>query len=192
MTLLILSTVGACLGAVLAFWRPPRMPRAKLLLVVAVVPQIAAMSGFRALWLFLISATAIGLWCFYNRTLAGAWCITIGAAMNLLTMAVHGGSMPLHAGTIAAFGQTIAPGTIMVGSKDIVVQSSPVGLLADWLVFWVSSGKAVIASPGDLVVIAGILYWLLFSPAQRKEQAHAPRHTIHAARPQLAQASRAE
>ena len=192
MTLLILSIAGACLGAVLAFWRPPRMPRANLLLAVAVAPQIAAMTGFRALWAFLISAAAIGLWCFYNRTLAGAWCITIGAAMNLLTMALHGGSMPLHAGTIAAVGQTIAPGTILVGSKDVVVQSSPLGLLADWLVFWVSSGKAVIASPGDLTVIAGILYWLRFSPLQRKEQSHAPRLTTHAARPQLAQASRAE
>jgi hypothetical protein len=112
--------------------------------------------------------------------------------MNLLTMALHGGSMPLHAGTIAAFGQTIAPGTILVGSKDVVVQSSPLGLLADWLVFWVSSGKVVVVSPGDLIVIAGILYWLLFSPVRRKEQTHAPRLTTHATRPHLAQASRAE
>jgi hypothetical protein len=101
--------------------------------------------------------------------------------MNLLPMALHGGSMPMHASTIAAFGQTIVPGTILVGSKDVVVQSSPLGLLADWLVFWVSSGKAVAASPGDLVVIAGILYWLLVSPSQRKEQAHAPHLTIHTA-----------
>jgi hypothetical protein len=41
----------------------------------------------------------------------------------------------------------------------------------------------VIASPGDLVVVAGILYWLLISPSQRKEQTHAPRHIAHAARP---------
>jgi hypothetical protein len=150
------------------------------------------MTGFRALWAFLISAAAVGLWCFYNRTLAGAWCITLGAVMNLATMTLHGGSMPLHAGTIAAFGQTIAPGTILVGSKGVVVQSSPLGLLADWLVFRINSGKAVAASPGDLIVIAGILYWLLFSPVQRKEQAHAPRLTIRAARPHLAQASRAE
>lgn len=182
MTLLILSIAGACLGAALAFWRPPRLPRANLLLAVAVAPQIAAMFGLRALWAFLISATAIGLWCFYNRALAGAWCITIGAAMNLLAMALHGGSMPLHAGTIAALGQAIAPGTILVGSKDIVVHSSPLGLLADWLVFSIG-GKAVVASPGDLILIAGILCWLLVSPSQRKEQAYAPRYTTHAARP---------
>ena len=178
MTLLILSIAGACLGAVLAFCRPPRMPRANLLLAIAVAPQIATMFGIRALWAFLISAAAIGVWCFYNRALAGAPCITLGATMNLLPMALHGGSMPVHAGTIAAFGQTIAPGTILVGSKDVVVQSSPFGLLADWLVFWLSSGKVVVASPGDLIVVAGILYWLLASPSQRKEQTHAPRLTI--------------
>jgi hypothetical protein len=179
MTLLILSIAGACLGAALAFWRPPRMPRANLLLAVAVAPQIAAMFGIRALWAFLISATAIGLWCFYNRGLAGATGITLGAIMNLLPMAFHGGSMPVHAGTTAALGQIIAPGTILIGSKDVVVESSPLGLLADWLVFWVSSGRVVVASPGDLVVVAGILYWLLVSPLQRKEQAHAPRLITH-------------
>jgi hypothetical protein len=157
------------------------MPRANLLLAVAVAPQIAAMFGIRALWAFLISATAIGLWCFYNRGLAGAACITLGAIMNLLPMALHGGSMPVHTGTVAAFGQMIAPDTLLIGSKDVVVQSSPLGLLADWLVFWVSSGKAVVASPGDLVIVAGILYWLLVSPSQRKEQTHAPHFNIHAA-----------
>ena len=179
MTLLILSIVGACLGAALAFWRPPRMPRANLLLAVAVAPQIAAMFGIRALWAFLISATAIGLWCFYNRGLSGAAYITLGAIMNLLPMALHGGSMPVHTDTVAAFGQIVAPDTLFIVSKDVVVQSSPLGLLADWLVFWVSSGKAVVASPGDLVVVAGVLYWLLVSPAQRKEQAHAPRLITH-------------
>jgi hypothetical protein len=192
MTLLILAIVGACAGAALACWRPPRMPRANLLLAVAVAPQIAAMLGVRAFWAFLISSAAIGLWCFFNRAIAGVPLITIGAAMNLLTMALHGGAMPLHAGTIAALGQTIAPGTILVGSKDVIVQSSPLGLLADWLVFWVSSGKAVIASPGDLIVIAGILYWLLVSPSQRKDQLHAPRVNTHAARSQLAHPSRFE
>jgi hypothetical protein len=157
------------------------MPRANLLLAVAVAPQIGAMFGMRALWAFLISAMAIGLWCFYNRALAGATGITLGAIMNLLPMALHGGSMPVHAGTIAALGPPIAPGTILVGSKDVVVQSSPLGLLADWIVFWVSNDRAVAASPGDLVVIAAILYWLLVSPSQRKERAHAPHLSTHAA-----------
>jgi hypothetical protein len=175
MTLLVLSILVASIGAVLTCWRPPRMPRYSLLLAFAVAPQVASMLGWRMVWLFAISALLIGIWCFYNRDVAGVLCITIGAAMNMLAMAFHGGAMPVHASTLAALGQDFAPGTALAASKDLVIQSSPLGWLADWLVFRVGP-IAIIASPGDLVVLIGILYWLLVSPSQRKDRAHAPRH----------------
>jgi uncharacterized protein DUF5317 len=157
------------------------MPRYNMLLAIAATPQIANMLGMRLQWMIVVSIVAIGLWCLYNRTLAGVLCITIGAGMNMLAMAFHGGAMPVHASTLAALGQTIAPGTILAGSKDVVIQSSLLGLLADWLVIHIGS-KAIIASPGDLLALAGITYWLLVSPSQRKDLPHVSGHTWFALR----------
>jgi hypothetical protein len=175
MTLLVLSIITALIGAALTFWRPPRMPRYNMLLALAAVPQVAGMLGLRLTWLFALSAVAIGLWCFHNRKIAGVLCITIGAGMNMLVMALHGGAMPVHVSTLAALGQNFAPGTVLTASKDVVIQSSPLGLLADWLVIRLGP-KAIIASPGDLLVLIGVLYWLLVSPSQRKELPYAPSH----------------
>jgi hypothetical protein len=159
----------------LTFWRPPRLPRYTILLALAAMAQAASMLGLRLSWLFVFSALAIGLWCFYNLNIAGVLCITIGAGMNMLVMALHGGAMPVHASTLAALGLNFAPGTLLIASKDVVIQSSSLGLLADWLVIHLGS-KVIIASPGDLLVLIGVLYWLLVSPSQRKDLSYAPSH----------------
>jgi uncharacterized protein DUF5317 len=175
MTLLIIALVCAGAGGILTYWRPPRWPRDNLLLAIAAAPQVASMLGLRLPWLLAGSVVAIGLWYLYNRTLTGVLCITIGAGMNMLVMALHGGAMPVHASTLAALGEIAAPGTILAGSKDVVIQSSPLGLLADWLVIQIGS-RAIIASPGDLFALTGIVYWLLASPSQRKDPPHVPGH----------------
>lgn len=176
MALLLISLACACAGGLLTFWRPPRLPRYNLFLAIAAVPQVANMLGMRLQWMIVFSIVAISVWCVYNYRLAGVLCIAVGAGLNMLVMALHGGAMPVHQSTLAALGQAFAPGTILLGSKDVVIQSSPLGLLADWLVIQIG-GKAIIASPGDLLVLVGITYWLLVSPSQRKDLAHAPSHT---------------
>jgi hypothetical protein len=165
----------------LTFWRPPRLPRYTALLALAAAAQAASMLGLHLTWLFAFSAVAISWWCFYNLKIAGVLCITIGAGMNMLVMALHGGAMPVHASTLAALGQHVAPGTLLIASKDVVIQSSPLGLLADWLVIHLGS-KVIIASPGDLLVLIGVLCWLLASPSQRKDFSYAPSHAWFSAR----------
>jgi hypothetical protein len=176
MTLLILSLLTACIGAMLTFWRPPLIPRHSFLLVLAAAPQISSMLGLRSPWLLGISAVLVAVWCVVNRRVAGVLCITLGAAMNLLVMALHGGAMPVHVSTLATLGQHVAPGTVLAASKDLVIEWSLLGWLADWIVIRVGP-KAIIASPGDLVVLGGLLYWLLVSPSQRKDRVHASNYS---------------
>ena len=167
MTLLQLYGVCALVGAALAFWREPRLPRYNLLLVIAAVPQLGMLAGIRIPGMFLVSAAAVVIWCLANRALAGIPAVAVGLAMNLTVMALHGGAMPIHTETLAHLGLAAAPGTLLPGSKDIVVQTTLLGLLADWLVL--RAGPATfVASPGDLVVVIGLLWWLMLSHSQER------------------------
>jgi hypothetical protein len=162
MTLLTLYLACALAGAVLALWRPPRMPCYNLLLAIAAVPQVGSVLGIWIPGMFLVSVTAIFVWCLSNRDIAGVPLVAVGVILNLLVMAFHGGAMPIHADTLAVIGHAAAPGTLLAGSKDVVVQSAPFGLLSDWLVLPISAAT-IVASPGDVLVIVGIVWWLLFS-----------------------------
>jgi hypothetical protein len=159
----------ALAGAALAFWRPPRMPRFWLLLAIAAVPQLGSLLGIWIPGMFLVSVAAIFFWCIWNREIAGIPAVALGVIMNLLVMAIHGGAMPIHAETLARIGHVYTPGTLLMGSKDIVVQSATLWLLSDWLVL--PAGVATyVASPGDVVVIVGVVWWLLFSHITEREK----------------------
>lgn len=167
MSVIQLYTLCALSGAALAFWRAPQLPRYNLLLVIAAVPQLGALYGIRISGMFLVSVLAVGIWCVANCAVAGIPATALGVAMNLLVMALHGGAMPIYVETLAQVGVVAAPGALLPGSKDIVVQTALLGLLADWLVLRVGASTFV-ASPGDLVVVIGLLWWLLLSrPAER-------------------------
>jgi uncharacterized protein DUF5317 len=169
MTLLTLYLTCAVAGATLALWRPPRMPRYWLLLAIAAVPQLGSMLGIWIPGMFLVSVATIVVWCMCNSTIAGIPAIAAGVMMNLLVMAFHGGAMPVHATTLAQLGEVVVPGTLLMGSKDIVVQSTLLWLLSDWLVL--PAGNATfVASPGDLLVIVGVVWWLLFSLEQERDR----------------------
>jgi hypothetical protein len=105
--------------------------------------------------------------------------VAVGVIMNLLVMAVHGGAMPIHADTLARIGHSFVPGTLLMGSKDIVVQSAVLWLLSDWLVL-PAGATTYVASPGDLVVIVGVIWWLMFSHVKERDQ---PMLTFRAAAP---------
>ena len=169
MTVLLLYLLCALVGAIVAFGRPPRMPRYWLLLAIAAVPQLGNLLGVWISGMFLVSVGAIFVWCLCNRAIAGVPAIAVGVVMNLMVMAFHGGAMPIHAATLAQIGYAVAPGTLLMGSKDLVVQTAALGLLADWLVL--PAGVATfVASPGDLVVLIGVIWWLLFSHAHERLQ----------------------
>jgi len=170
MTVLMLYLCCALVGAALAFWRPPHMPRYWPLLAIAAVPQLGSLASIWIPGMFLVSVTAIFIWCLCNRAIAGVPAVAVGAIMNLLVMAFHGGAMPIHAETLARIGHIFAPGTLLMGSKDVVVQSAVLWLLSDWLVL-PAGATTYVASPGDVVVIVGVIWWLLFShPREERDQ----------------------
>ena len=107
------------------------MPRFCLLLVVALVPQVGNLVGIRILGMFFVAIAVIGIWCAYNRDIPGTAVVGVGIGLNLLVMGFHGGAMPIRADVLAAFGQVAAPGTILVGSKDVVIDTSALWLLSD-------------------------------------------------------------
>jgi hypothetical protein len=172
MTMLTLSIFGAVLSGALAFWRRPQLPRYCLLLVIALVPQVGNLVGIRIAGMFFVAIAVVGIWCAYNRDVPGTAVVAVGIGLNLLVMGFHGGSMPIRADVLAAFGQVARPGTVLVGSKDVVIDSSALWLLSDWIIL-AHGAKKVVVSPGDLIIVAGVGWWLLFSHRPEKEQAHA-------------------
>lgn len=171
--LIVLALGVALLAGLLALWRSPRMPRNSLLLIAAALPQIASIFGIRLPVLFLVSAVALIAWFFYNWTIAGVPLTALGIGLNLLVMAFHGGAMPIRADILAQIGSVAAPGTALIGSKDVVVQSSPLWLLSDWIILPIGR-LTLIASPGDVITLAGIIWWLLLSRRVEQEPAYVP------------------
>jgi len=92
----------------------------------------------------------------------GIWMIFVGLAANLLAIVANGGLMPIeHATIVSAAGEEDArrytPGHWIEGSKDVLVDSGDGRLVAlgDSLVVPLG-GNGVVASPGDVVVWAGL------------------------------------
>jgi hypothetical protein len=172
MTMLTLSIFGALLSGALAFWRRPQMPCFWPLLAVAIVPQVGNLVGIRIPGMFFVAIAVIGIWCIYNRDIPGTAVVAVGIGLNLLVMGFHGGSMPVRADILRALGVVAAPGTVLVGSKDVVIDTSALWLLSDWIILSLRATK-VIVSPGDLIIVAGVAWWLLFSHQPEKDQVHA-------------------
>jgi hypothetical protein len=165
MNLLIIYTSLALTAGLIAFWRQPALPRAWPLLAVAALPQLLSMLGIRGLALFSITTIALALWCWQNRSLSGVWLVSIGIAMNLLVMGLHGGAMPIHSDSLRGLGYNLAEGTVLLGSKDLVVDAALFGFLGDWIVVdW--TPIAFVASPGDVLILLGIIQWLLAQAPQ--------------------------
>ena len=171
-TLLLCYLLCALGGTLLAFLRPPRMPHYWPLLGIAAVPQIGSIFGIWIPGMFLISVIAFWAWCLCNRALPGMLIVGLGMLLNLLVMAFHDGAMPVHAAVLTQAGYAAPPGAALLGSKDVVVQASPLALLSDWMVLSYGA-RTLIASPGDLIAVLGILYWLLFSHSTQERICHA-------------------
>lgn len=175
MTLLSIYLAGGLIVAALALWWPAPRLRAWPLLALAALPQLLIIAGVRTAALALLSAVALALWGWQNRRIAGIPLAVAGGLLNLGTMLVHGGAMPVHPATLAQIGVSAATGTVLVGSKDLVADLTLTALLGDWIIIPLRVVTLVV-SPGDLLVLAGIALWLL---AGRKE----PRDAVVVAAP---------
>lgn len=187
MDLLTLYIAGACFCGLIAVVREPQLPRYWLLLLIAAIPQLGLIFGIDIPGMFLVTAICITLWGISNHTISGVAITSIGMLLNLLPMAAHGGRMPIHIDAVSVHsGSTSAIGTLLVGSKDIVVSGSPLLLLSDHIPL-VFNNFTLIASPGDLVVVAGVLWWLIASSSPQRRRAHA--HSTSDLRPKGATAT---
>jgi Family of unknown function (DUF5317) len=170
--LLTLYIAGACIAGFIALICEPRLPRYSLLLLIAAIPQIGLVYGIDIAGMFLVTACCVALWGLSNRAIAGIPVIAFGMLLNLLAMAAHGGRMPVHQESVQEhFGQSLALGTAILGSKDIIVSGSPFALLSDHIPL-VFDNFSLIASPGDVVVVIGIFWWLIASSTLIRRRAH--------------------
>lgn len=172
MGLFALALVGGALASIVALWRQPALPRAWLVLSLAATPQLLLLLGIRLPGMYLITGAVALVWCLINRRLSGALLIAVGIGLNLLIMAYHNGTMPIRSDVITAIGEPFEPGTAFVNSKDTVVASSPLWLLSDWIIV-PTKPYPVVASPGDLLIVVGIVWWLFFSHQPAKDVANA-------------------
>jgi hypothetical protein len=170
-TVVIIYLVCTGVGTAVALLRPPLMPRYNLLLLIAVVPQIGSLLSIWIPGMFLVSVAAFCMWCLWNRNIAGVLIVAIGVMLNMLVMASYGGAMPIYSDVLAGVGHPLPHGSVMIGSKDVVVRSASLAPLSDWIVL-LSGTRTIIASPGDLIAIAGIAYWLLFSHPIKEGDTH--------------------
>ncbi len=166
--LFLIAGVVCCIVAVVALWRSPQMPGQWPLLVGAMLPQALGLLGVSVPGAFVLSAILLFAWLWCNRGVAGMPIIALGAFLNFFVMAFHQGSMPILAGVLADYGFNIAPGTIVNGSKDIVVADSALWWLSDWIVLSLRPPYVIFISPGNIVIGLGLIYWLIFSHNKKR------------------------
>jgi hypothetical protein len=159
MTVVRLYLACTLAAAVLAYWQMPPLPRRNLFLVIAAAPQVGSLFGIRSSGLFLVSVIAFACWCLFNLRLDGVPLIAVGVGLNVLAMVFHDGAMPIQADILTRLGVEATPGMILRGSKGVVVQSAVLWPLSDWIVLPIGS-RTLITSPGDLIAISGIVWWL--------------------------------
>jgi hypothetical protein len=167
-----LACAVAASAAAVTFWRTPRMPRDSYLLLVALLPLVASIAGIQLPWLFLLSMVSVGVWGMRNRRVGGIPLVVAGVCLNVLAMVLHGGRMPIETSVLARLGEAVSPGTALHGSKDIAVESSRLWVLSDWIVLS-ARGYSFVVSPGDVLVMAGLFWWLLADRGMRKDKTHA-------------------
>lgn len=91
------------------------------------------------------------------RHWSGGWLLFVGLAANALPMMVYG-RMPLLADVAATLGLSQAVGTVLHGSKDVVMDGALAAWLGDrWMWQWPGSRQVSVWSNGDLVLLLGLV-----------------------------------
>jgi hypothetical protein len=109
---------------------------------------------------FTVGLVPLALW--PHRRYLGVWVLYVGLAANLLPIVANGGLMPIERSTVvdavgAERAEEYAIGQWIRGSKDVLVEDNGRLLaLGDQIIIRVGDA-GMAASPGDVVVGAGIL-----------------------------------
>ena len=116
-----------------------------------------------------IALAPLALW--PHRHSLGTWVIAVGLCANLAAILANGGLMPIERSTVvAAVGEERAAayqaGAWIEGSKDVLAPEGGGRLtaLGDAIIVRVGS-RGIAASPGDVVILAGVLTLLVEAAA---------------------------
>jgi hypothetical protein len=134
-----------------------------LLIVAAVLQAALVAGGAGSFWYSLGGLILIGAFGLLNAITPGVALASGGAVLNLAVMLAHGGRMPVHPGVAAWLGGTaLAVGEALAGTKGVGASAdSPLLLLGDWLPLPGAVSGVALWSPGDLLLLAGILVLLV-------------------------------
>ena len=163
----ILSQTGIAMPAVGSAVQSNRVLLSASLAVALLALQLSAIQlspselAVRAVLPATIALAPLALW--PHRRRLGVWVIFVGLIANLTAVVANGGLMPIEQRTVeAAVGSERAasyePGAWIRGSKDVLVEDGDGRLVAlgDSIIIRVGGG-GIAASPGDIVVWAGLL-----------------------------------
>ena len=165
LTMLMLVVIGLCLLTVpltggrlsrLAEleWRMPGLALAGIgiqVLIISVAPS--GLAGLHEV-LHLASYALLGAFAWVNRRIAGVPVVMAGGALNALVILVNGGVMPADPSVAHAAANHAAPGEFINSAGD---GASRLGFLGDVLATPDGLPLQNVYSPGDLILIAGLL-----------------------------------
>jgi len=140
------------------------------MLLAAVGLQVAlVLGGQQPFWYSLGTLLLIGGFGLRNKHTPGIALAASGAVLNLAVMLAHGGHMPVHLGVLEWLGGTAyASGDVLAGTKGVATAANtPLALLGDWLPLPGAVTGVALWSPGDLLLLAGLL--LLLARTMRGE-----------------------
>jgi hypothetical protein len=162
----IVVVVCVAVAIVLLRRTPLPLPRWWEIAPLAVLLQVPAFFWGVMDWAFRVSFVILLFVVWANRSQPGAKLIFAGLLLNTLPIMVYG-RMPIGVNMVAWGTGTLLPlGTLLPGSKDIVVEASPLLLLGDILPVQIGSYRAA-WSIGDVLLCLGVLRycWRATAPA---------------------------
>ncbi len=130
-----------------------RFRRPWLILVALVVRELLIVTPLKSVngaqYLYALALAGIVAWTIWHAgRIRGIWVVAIGAALNLLVVAVNGSRMPVapeFAGPLSGAGT--------IGEYTIMGSSTHLNLLGDWIALYPFPQAY---SPGDVVIAMGL------------------------------------
>ena len=130
--------------------------------------------------LYVGSLVSLLVFAWLNRRCLGVAVMGVGLLMNTAVIAANGGQMPVSPDQMAVQGSLnkmlAEEGSGNWSPHTMMGDETRLAFLGDWVLVMVPRpvAKSVIVSPGDLVVAAGVLLFLLVIPEAKAAHAEDP------------------
>ncbi len=134
----------------------------------------------------LIASYALALWFIWaNRKLPGMWLMGLGLLANWLVIVANGGYMPvtfeaLEQASMTRLVNSTAPGTLVMGSKDVLLPLAETRLsfLSDIFVLPPPFPVTGVFSVGDVLIAMGIFRFVPFALGGHRNAPTNPRPAL--------------